>query len=247
MRNKEIKIVEKSRNKESEILKQNNLIECSFKELQTWSEIHHDLLNEIIAIFQYYEYKDVLFEEMKNRIFIRRLTLEKNLNIRRKSNQEIFSYLKKMRDTSFVVKGIYQPNGYKTTATISFFNFVYLHEKVGRESYFEIEYTDLFALLCNKKYSLDYGNYTKIDLKKTLPLKSKYAKALYELVEANKYKTKVVFSEEELKSFLRYNVKHYRFAGLVREIDKVYESVNFLIKFKYIPHKATKTITIIIT
>ena len=59
-----------------------------------------------------------------------------------------------MRDTSFTIKGIYQSNGYKTTAVISFFNSVYLHEKPGKESYFEIEYTELFAMLCNKSYSL---------------------------------------------------------------------------------------------
>ena len=32
---------EKDRILEPEIFKQNNLIECSFEELSTWSEIHH--------------------------------------------------------------------------------------------------------------------------------------------------------------------------------------------------------------
>ena len=90
-----ITIIEKDRKIHCEILKQNNLIECSFKELETWSEIHHDLFNELIAIFQNYEHKNGLFEDMNRRIYVRRTTLEKNINIRRKSNQEIFELLKK--------------------------------------------------------------------------------------------------------------------------------------------------------
>ena len=107
METKKAIVSEKSRNLEPEIFKQNNLIECSFKELDTWSEIHHDLFNELIAIYQHYEHKEGLFEELNRRIYVRRNTLEKNTNIRRKNNKEIFEFLKKMRDTSFTIKGIY--------------------------------------------------------------------------------------------------------------------------------------------
>src|SRR5574344_1628461 len=126
-------ILEKPRIMQPEILKQNNLIECSFKELETLSEIQHDLFNEIIAIFQHYENKDGLFEELNRKIYIRRSTLEKNINIRRKSNKEIFELLKKMRDTSFTIKGIFAPDGYKKTAAMSFFNYVDVNEKAGKE------------------------------------------------------------------------------------------------------------------
>lgn len=44
MSNNKLIIAEKPRTLQPEILKQNNLINCSFKELETWSEIHHDLL-----------------------------------------------------------------------------------------------------------------------------------------------------------------------------------------------------------
>ena len=243
MSNNKLIIAEKPRTLQPEILKQNNLINCSFKELETWSEIHHDLFNELIATFQNYEYKDGLFPEMNKRIFIRRATLEKNINIRRKSNQEIFELLKRMRDTSFTIKGIYQANGYKTTASIAFFNYVYLHEKAGKESYFELEYTELFALLCDKAYSLKFGNYSKINLLKSTKLKSKYAKALYELIEANKYKNPFTLKEYELKSFLKYDVKNYRFSYLVREIEKVYMQIDKLLSFTYIVHKVEKSIT----
>lgn len=243
MSDKKLLIVEKPRTLQPEILKQNNLINCSFKELETWSEIHHDLLNEIIATFQNYEYKDGLFPEMNKRIFIRRATLEKNMNIRRKNNKEIYELLKKMRDTSFTIKGISQPNGYTTTASIAFFNYVYLHEKVGKESYFELEYTELFSLLCDKAYSLKFGNYSKVNLIETTNLKGKYAKALYELVKANKHKSPATLKEDELKSFLKYDVKNYRFSYLVREIEKVYEQINSLMPFKYTIHKIEKSIT----
>ena len=243
METKKAIVSEKSRNLEPEIFKQNNLIECSFKELDTWSEIHHDLFNELIAIYQHYEHKEGLFEELNRRIYVRRNTLEKNTNIRRKNNKEIFELLKKMRDTSFTIKGIYQSNGYKTTAVISFFNSVYLHEKQGKESYFEIEYTELFAMLCNKSYSLKYGNYSKLNLLNTTSLRSKYAKALYELIELYKYKGQVTISEEKLKTLLKYDVKNYRFSYLLREINKVYEAVENVIPFSYIIHKEEKSIT----
>ena len=243
MSNNKLIIAEKPRTLQPEILKQNNLINCSFKELETWSEIHHDLLNEIIATFQNYEHKDCLFPEMNKRIFIRRTTLEKNMNIRRKNNKEIFELLKKMRDTSFTVKGIYQPNGYVTTASIAFFNYVYLHEKAGKESYFELEYTELFSLLCDKTYSLKFGNYSKVNLIETTNLKGKYAKALYELVKANKHKSPVTLKEDDLKSLLKYDVKYYKFSHLIREIEKVYEQINSLMSFKFTVHKIEKSIT----
>ncbi|MFX4155537.1 replication initiation protein [Aliarcobacter butzleri] len=236
-------VKERPRHLEPEIFKQNNLIECSFEELTTWSEIHHDLLNELIAIFQNYDHQKTLFSDLDRRIFIRRSTLEKNICIRRKTNKEIYDLLKKMRDTSFTIKGIYQLNGYKTQAAISFFEKVFLHEMAGRESYFEIEYSELFSMLCHKDYSLKYGNYCKLNLLKITSLKSKYAKALLELIESNKYKKQITFTEKELKSFLRYEVKHYRFAGLIREVSKVYESVNSHVKFTYSINKRTKSTT----
>ena len=77
-------------------------------------------------------------------------------------------------------------------------------------------------------------------------MRSKYAKALYELIELYKYKGQVTLSEENLKTLLKYDVKNYRFSYLLREIDKVYETVNSHTKFSYIPHKNTKSITFII-
>jgi len=62
MPNKKILILEKYREQEPEILKQNNLISCSFEELYFWSETNHDLLNELIAIFQQTNCSRNLFE-----------------------------------------------------------------------------------------------------------------------------------------------------------------------------------------
>mgnify|MGYP000125425611 CR=1 FL=1 len=70
---------------------------------------------------------------------------------------------------------------------------------------------------------------------KIIDLKSKYAKALYEILEANKYKETVfTLNEKQLKDQLRYNVKHYRFAGMIREVEKVYDIVKAKIEFKYL-------------
>lgn len=238
-------IREKTRTSDPEIFKQNNLIECSFKEMDSWSEIHHDLLNEIIAVYQQRDNsKDHLFsEEFKRKLFIRRRTLEKNINIRRKSNNEMFELLKKMRDTSFTVKNIYQSNGYKTTGALAFFERVFLHEHKGKDSYFEIEYSELFAMLCNKDYSLKYGNYSKLNLQKITKIKSKYGKALIEMIESNSYKKRFTLSENDLKMYLKYEVKDYRFSYLVREIKKAYELVNNEIPFEFEEHKRDKSIT----
>lgn len=237
-------VIERDKNLGKEIYKQNSLIECSFKELETWNEIHHDLVNELIAIFQQIDYRGNLFkEEFKKKIFVRRKTLERNSNFKRRTNKEIFDFFKKIRDTSFTIKGIDQRTGYKTTEAIAFLDYVKMHEEVGKDTYFELDYTELFALLCQKEYSLNYGNYSKINLLQTTQLNSKYAKALLEMLEANKYKKQFTLKEQELKSYLKYDVKHYYFSGLIKEINKVYNSVNSHINFTYTPHKSEKSIT----
>lgn len=243
-----LKIIELDRKCDSEILKQNNLIDCSFEELGKWSEIEHDLLNELIASYQKNRgYEDTLFkEQFKRKIFIRRKTLEKNIAIRRKTNKEIFDFLKKMRDTSFTIKNIYQSNGYKTTAAISFFDKVFLHEKLGKESYFEIEYSELFAMLCDKAYSLKYGNYTKLNLVQIVQLNSKYAKALYELLEANRYKKNFTLKEHELRAYMKFDSRKYYFSYLVREIERAYKIVFSKTNFKYSINSNEKSISFVI-
>jgi|GEM_PF-2335715 len=246
MQSKKILILEKYREQEPEILKQNNLINCSFEELSAWNETHHDLLNELIAIFQQANKRcsENLFEyEFNHKIFFRRKTLEKNTKLKRRTNKEIYEFFKKIRDTSFTIKNIYQKNGYKTTATIGFLNKVLMHENIGKDTYFELEYTELFALLCNKNYSLRFGNYSKINLLQTTKLQSKYAKALLEMLEANRYKKEFILKENELKNYLKYYVKDYRFSYLVRVINHCFNQVNNIIKFSYIPNKQNKSIT----
>ena len=239
-----LKVLEKPRSIEPEIFKQNNLIECSFEELTTWSETHHDLLNELIAVFQQTSYEENLFnDEFNKKIFVRRKTLERNANLKRRTNKEIYEFFKKIRDTSFTIKNIYQKNGDKATAAVGFLDIVIMHESPGKDSYFELKYTELFALLCHKEYSLKFGNYSKINLLKTTNLKSKYAKALLEMLEANKYKKVFNLKEKELKAYLKYEVKNYRFSYLVREINKVYKDVNKIISFSYSPNKSEKSIT----
>lgn len=164
-----------------EILKQNNLVECSFKELKTWNEIHHDLLNEIIAVYQQNQSdgNGLFEEEFKTTIRVRRRTLEKNTNMKRISDNDMFELLKKMRDTSFTLKNIYEKNGYKATKAIAFFDEVTLCTKNGAESYFEIKYSELFASLCHKDYFLRYGNYCTLNLLNTTKLRTKYGKNLH--------------------------------------------------------------------
>jgi len=235
-----ITIYEVDRKDSPEILKQNSLIHCSFEELNGWSELEHDLFNEILAYAQDSEQMSSLFGR---KLYIRRKNLEKNTSIKRKSNDEIYQILKKMKDTSITIENIYQKNGYKTKAAIPFFDRVYLHEKAGYPSYFEIECSEIFASLCSKNYSLKYGNYTKLHLLKITKLKSKYAKALYELLEANRYKKQFTLKENELKNYLKYKVKDYRFSGMLREIRKVENSVKAYIDFTFTEHKSDKSVT----
>jgi hypothetical protein len=96
------------------------------------------------------------------------------------------------------------------------------------------------SIASTKDYSLKYGNYSKLNLLKTTKLKSKYAKAIFEMLEANKYKKTFTIKEIDLKKYLKYDVKNYKFSYLTREITRAYEQVKCLIDFNYIAHKTDK-------
>ena len=78
------------------IFKQSNLIECSYEELNKWTELHHDILNEVIALFQNSRVNDdySLFKDLDNSLYVKRTTIENNTRIKRKSNDDIFKILK---------------------------------------------------------------------------------------------------------------------------------------------------------
>lgn len=236
------------------IVKQNNLIECSFKELQNWKEIHHDLLNEIISLFQNDFLKKEsnvnLFNFNGNRdktLYVRRDTIEKNINIRRKSNEDLFFILKEIRDTSFTLKNFIDASGQKIKfKTLSFLNSVTLYENPGKGSHFKIEYSDDFAMLCHKGYSLNFGNYTTINLSNLVLLKSKYSKALYELFTSRLYKANSFeISEKELKEVLRFDMDA-PFSYLTRQITRSEKDLKPYFEFKYNINKASKSIYFII-
>lgn len=225
------------------IFKQNTLIECSYEELNKWSEIHHDILNEIIALFQHNRLEDFsLFKDFDNSIYVKRTTIEKNTRIKRKCNDDIFKILKEIRDTSFTLKNFIDENGIKAKyRTIAFFNTVSLYEPVGKASYFKIEYTKEFSMLCSKGYSLMFGNYAKINLQHTTKMKSKYSKALLELLESNSFKKDFILNDIDIKSYLKFD-KDAQFSILVRQINRVYNEVNLYCPFTYNPDKKSKTI-----
>lgn len=227
------------------IYKQNNLIQCPYKELQNWTELHHDLLNEIISIFQINKSTETLFEELNNIIMVKRATLEKNACIKRKTNEDLFIFLKQIRDTSFTLTNFKDEFGvvYKYK-TISFFNSVSLKETPGKHSYFIIEYSKEFAMLCNKGYSILFGNYAKINLSITTRLRSKYSKAVLEMLESNRYRKDFVLSDEELHNYLKYEKNPFSY--LVRQIERSYKEVINHCNFTYIPNKKEKTIRFIL-
>lgn len=236
------------------ILKQNNLIECSFKELQNWKEIHHDLLNEIISLFQNdFIKKDAnvnlfTFDGQKEKtLYVRRDTIEKNINIRRKSNEDLFYILKEIRDTSFTLKNFVDANGQKTKfKTLSFLDAVSLYENPGKGSHFKIEYSDDFAMLCHKGYSLSFGNYTTINLSNLVLLKSKYSKALYELFTSRLFKSNSFeISEKELKEVLKFD-ENAPFSYLTRQISRSEKDLKPYFEFKFNVNKASKSIYFII-
>ena len=80
------------------ILKQNNLIECDCSDFDSFTELHHDLFNELISIYQ----NDFIaksstdvnlfnFDIREKTLYVKRQTLEKNISIKRKSNLDIES------------------------------------------------------------------------------------------------------------------------------------------------------------
>lgn len=231
------------------ILKQNNLIECDFKDLEKFTEIHHDLFNELISIFQNdfvaKRNEDINlfnFNISEKTLYVKRATLEKNMKIKRRTTFEIFSLLKDIRDTSVVLKNFINEDGIKSKyRTLQFINCVEAFGDNGKEAYFKIEYTKEFALLCHKNYSLKFGNFTTINLAEISDLKSKYSKALKELFDSRynlnksfsinyetfliifKYKDKVPFSyiTRQLNRVESEMKKHYIYKFEANKKDRV--------------------------
>ena len=100
---------------------------------------------------------------------------------------------------------------------------------------------DIAEKLAQKGYQV-IANYNRSE-EKAKELKSKYAKAIFEMLEANKYKKTFTIKEIDLKKYLKYDVKNYKFSYLTREITRAYEQVKCLIDFNYIAHKTDKSVT----
>lgn len=233
------------------ILKQNNLIECDCSDFEKFTEIHHDLFNELISIYQNdfiaKKNEDINlfnFDISEKVLYVKRATFEKNMKIKRKSTFEIFSLLKDIRDTSVVLKNFINEDGVKSKyRTLQFINSVEAYGDNGKPAYFKIEYTKDFAMLCHKNYSLKFGNYTTINLFEITELKSKYAKALKELFDS-KYNLKKNFTlkYDDFIVIFKYKSK-VPFSYITRQLDRIESEMQNHYKYSYESNKIDKTVS----
>lgn len=101
-----------------------------------------------------------------------------------------------MRDTSFTIGVFIKRMATKQQLLLYGFSIRFSSRKAWKRYILWTRiYWDCFP--CSvAKYSLAYGNYS-LNLLKIIDLKSKYAKALYEILEANKYKETVFTLNEK--------------------------------------------------
>jgi hypothetical protein len=232
------------------ILKQNNLIECDCSDFDSFTELHHDLFNELISIYQ----NDFIaksstdvnlfnFDIREKTLYVKRQTLEKNMSIKRKSTFEIFSILKDIRDTSVILKNFINESGIRSKfKTLSFIESVEAYDELGKHSFFKIEYTKDFAMLCHKQYSLKFGNYTTIHLSNIQELKSKYSKSLIELFDSKwNLSKKFLMSYSDICLVFKYT-KKVPLSYISRQMGRIDKEVSVFYDFTYEINKKDKSI-----
>lgn len=101
-------------------------------------------------------------------------------------------------------------------------------------------------MLCHKGYSLNFGNYTTINLSNSILLKSKYSKALYELFTSKLFKSNSFeISEKDLKEVLKFD-ENAPFSYLTRQITRSEKDLSQYYMFKFSVNKASKSIYFVI-
>ncbi len=244
------------RQKELTIMKQNPLILSSWNsDLETLDLKIVDFLinllqNELVVhggeltLFNY--------EQVINRkILVKASRFKDIIGSGKNSNELILQSLRKISDTSTILRNFTDTDGKKYKAVVlRLINSIKEFDKSieaknidKREDVFEIEFNDLFLKISTAAFNVQVGNYTKVSLPSSFELKSKYAIKLYQLIKQAEFKdTAFSFNLKELQEYFQVDEKQ-PFSYIVKFINKFAPEINKLIEFEYKIYKKEKTIS----
>jgi hypothetical protein len=233
------------------IMKQNPLIMAEFE--KAFSEVDHDIVNILLHSLQNNLLYDganinlINYKQVLNRkIVISAPTFKELGKFGVNANDQIFEALKKIRDTSAIIRNFTDIDGKfikaKTVSLIDDVRLIAKSDKDARENEFEIQFNEWFLQTSTRHFNQQVGNYTNVKIVTVASLKSKHAKKLYEILESQKYKHKSFAIK--LKTLNRvFNLEDKPLSYFTKIINIAKPLVDQLIKFEYEVHKKDKLIS----
>lgn len=234
------------------IMKQNPLIMAEFE--KAFSEVDHDVVNILLHSLQN-ELKldgsnmDLFnYEKIINRkVVIGASTFKELGKFGKNSNKDIFESLKKISDTSAVVRDFRDSNNkFVKAKNIRIIDNVAWYKEGGlsdnREQAFEVQFNEWFLQISAKQFNIQVGNFTNIEIPTVASLKGNHAKKLYELLESQKYKHKTFAVKlSTLQKFFK--MDGVQLSYITQVITRVKPKVEKLTPFNFTVHKADKLIS----
>lgn len=225
------------------IMKQNPLIMAEFE--QAFSEVDHDVVNILLHSLQNELMLDDAnidlfnYKEIHNReVLISASTFKRMGKFGKNYNSGIAESLKKISDTSAWIKNFTDIDGkFVKRKNIRIIDNVTWYDsgtqKDGREQAFKVQFNEWFLQVSTKGFNISVGNFTNLELLNVKDLKGKYAKKLYEILEAKKYRnTSFSMKLEDLQK--TFNVDNKKTIGYFnREIKRAKLKVEKFILFDF--------------
>jgi hypothetical protein len=231
-------------------MKQNPLIMAEFG--KALSEVDHDVVNILLHSLQNELKLDGASIDLFNydKIFDRKVVLKasdfKELGkFGKNANEAIFESLKKIRDTSAVVRNFRDiDNRIVKAKTVSLIDDVrWLKDNADKRDHsFEVQFNEWFLQISTKHFNTQVGNYASVQIDRVSSIKGKHAKKLYELVKSQKWRgTSFSLSYSELQKI--FNLDGKDFSYIVRILKSSKPKVDKFIPFKCTPFKKDKLVS----
>lgn len=224
------------------IMKHNPLIMAEFE--KAFSEVDHDVVNILLHSLQ----NELKLDGSNMDLFNYQKMLDRKVLIRSSkfkelgkfgvnANKEIFESLKKISDTSAVIRNFTDEQGRFTKAkTIRIIDSVaWIKEGAtldNRETGFEVQFNEWFLQISTKSFNIQVGNFTNLTLESVSSLKSKYAKKFYEILKAREHRgTSFSLRLDELQAILSLEDKPLSY--ITKELKRSAPKIEQLISFEY--------------
>jgi hypothetical protein len=232
------------------IMKQNPLIMAEFE--KAFSEVDHDVVNILLHSLQ----NDLLLDGANMNLINYKQALNRTVSISSSrfkelgkfgvnANEDIFQALRKISDTSAVIRNFTDIDGkFVKAKTVRIIDGVRLTKSVNdaRENQFEIQFNEWFLQTSTRHFNQQVGNFTNVKILTCSSLKSKHAKKLYEILESQKYKQKS-FSIKLERLQVLFNLKDQGLAYFNKIFIRISPVVYELIPFSFTIHKKDKLIS----